>query len=29
MWLFRNYPLKKIADPFAALSVWDSYVGGG
>jgi hypothetical protein len=26
MWLFRNNPLKKITDPFAALSVWGSYV---
>ena len=26
MWLFRNNPLKKITDPFAALSVWTSYV---
>ena len=26
MWLFRNDPLKKITDPFAALSVWGSYV---
>jgi hypothetical protein len=26
VWLFRNNPLKKITDPFAALSVWGSYV---
>jgi hypothetical protein len=26
MWLFRNNPLKNITDPFAALSVWGSYV---
>jgi hypothetical protein len=26
MWLFRNNPLKKIIDPFAALIVWGSYV---
>jgi len=26
MWLFRNNPLKKITDQFAALSVWGSYV---
>jgi hypothetical protein len=26
MWLFRNNPRKKITDPFAALSVWGSYV---
>jgi hypothetical protein len=26
MWLFRNNPLQKIADPFAALSVRGSYV---
>ena len=25
MWLSCNNPLKKITDPFAALSVWDSY----
>jgi hypothetical protein len=26
MWLSGNNPLKKITDPFAALSVWVSYV---
>ena len=26
MWLFRNNPLKKITDAFAALSVLGSYV---
>ena len=26
MWLCRNNPLKKITDPFAALSVWTSCV---
>jgi hypothetical protein len=26
MWLFRNNPLEKIVDPFAALSVRGSYV---
>jgi hypothetical protein len=26
LWLSRNNPLKKITDPFAALSIWGSYV---
>ena len=26
MWLSRNNPLKKITDPFAALSAWGFYV---
>ena len=25
-WLSCNNPLKKITDPFAALSIWGSYV---